>query len=197
MTFYHLYIEADGYDHIWTKLFTTPISKYNSWLILRLQSPVINSNSNQYKLKTIFLDIAHHKLFVLAFRKITLINVPFRIKTMFGSSSPLVVCRRTRVLFVLFVWLPVVLSDTLCCVLFLFVLCARCGRFLPRICIAPTCCMISLHWRLQILILIGFLGPNEEEICIWVHYSCIRNETYFWNAELVHMNTQWSMRYRT
>ena len=58
----------------------------------------------------------------------------FRIKMIFGSSLPPVVCRRTHVLFTLFVfvWVYVGVQYRMCCVfvLFFLVLCTLCRLFL-------------------------------------------------------------------
>ena len=53
----------------------------------------------------------------------------FCIQTMFGSSLPLVICRRVHVLFTLFVYSGV--QHILCCVfvLFVFILCTLCCQF--------------------------------------------------------------------
>ena len=56
------------------------------------------------------------------------VRYDFRIKTMFGSSLPPVVCRRDHVLFTLFVFVCVQ-----CClthIVFFFVLCTLCCQFL-------------------------------------------------------------------
>jgi hypothetical protein len=55
-----------------------------------------------------------------------------RIKTMFGSSLPAVVCRRARVLFTLFVFVYSGIQHILCCVfgLFVLVLCTLCCQYL-------------------------------------------------------------------
>ena len=62
------------------------------------------------------------------------VRYDFRIKTMFGSSLPPVVCRKTHVLFTLFVFVCVqrCLTHILCCVfvLLFFVLCDLCCQFL-------------------------------------------------------------------
>ena len=46
----------------------------------------------------------------------------FRIKTMLGSSLPLVVCRRSHVLFTLFVFVYVIVVSNAYCVVFLLCL---------------------------------------------------------------------------
>ena len=62
------------------------------------------------------------------------VRYDFRIKTMFGSSLPPVVCRRAHVLFTFFYTLFVYsgVQHILCCgvVLFFFVLCTQCWQFL-------------------------------------------------------------------
>ena len=62
------------------------------------------------------------------------ISYDFRIKMIFGSSLPAVYCRRTHVLFTLFVfvWVYVGVQYRMCCVfvLFFFVLCTLCRLFL-------------------------------------------------------------------
>ena len=52
------------------------------------------------------------------------------IKTMFGSSLPPVVCRRTRVLFTLFVFVYIWWRLTHIVLFFFFVLCTLCCQFL-------------------------------------------------------------------
>ena len=60
------------------------------------------------------------------------VRYDFRIKTMFGSSLPPLVCRRTHVLFTLFVFAYSGVKHILWCafVLFFFVLCTSCCQFL-------------------------------------------------------------------
>ena len=72
----------------------------------------IKNSSFKYKAKVIFYD--------------------FRIKTMFGSSLPPVVCKMAHILFTIFVFAcAYVVSNTYCVVLlFFFILCTLCCQFL-------------------------------------------------------------------
>jgi len=81
----------------------------------------------------------------------------FRIKTMFGSSLPPVVCRRAHVLFTLFVfvWYSGV-QHILCCVfgLFFLVLCTLCCHFLFD-------CLLPLRYSLTFM---SYLDPHIHTI---------------------------------